>query len=122
MRSWYYVRGIARIERKMNDLTRQDLCVALGISYSTLRRIRRGQPVSSQTADRIQRGLKKLRHEDCLSVETPTRVLRLLLKPNRVRFNRIEYVEPNSLITVDVLEQLLEGHSQNRSKRQLDAS
>ena len=115
MRSWYYVRGIARLERKTDDLTRQDLCVALGISYTTLRRVRRGQPVSSQTLNRIQRGLKKLKYENCLSVEAPTRVLRLFLEPNRVRFNRIEYVEPNSLITVEVLEQLLEGRSFTKS-------
>jgi len=110
----YYIRDFSRIERSAG-LGCHQFAVKLGISYATLRRLRRGQPVSLKTLLSIKGGLRKLKYGRPVRVELPDRVLRLTLAENRVRFNRIEYMNPSDLITADVLTQLLEGHAFTRT-------
>jgi len=110
MRDWHYIRDFSRIESGAG-LPCHELLRELGISYTTLRRLRQGRPVTLATLRSIEGGLRKLKYERPIRVEVPDHVLKLALAENHVRFNRIEHMDPSSLITVEVLAQLLEGRA-----------
>jgi hypothetical protein len=114
MRRCFYIRNISSIERGAKRSCRE-LVAVLGISYTTLRRLRKGKPVTLETLRLIKHGLRKLKTTLSLRVETPDRVLKLALTPDTVRINRIDYIEPSSLITAEVLAQVIEGRAFTRT-------
>ena len=114
MREWNYIRNLDKLERHAS-LTNDKLAAALGISFSTLRRLRKGMPASEYTVQRIERGAKRLRWKHKLKIEKPSFTLKLNVNPRMLRYQRLELIDPNKLISADVLSKVIAGHAFTKS-------
>jgi DNA-binding XRE family transcriptional regulator len=85
MRQWYYVRNLAKAQKRIGK-TNAKFAALLGVSFATLRKIKKGKPVSSTIANRIQRQVNRRQWNKSTLIEQPKYILKLSIDPKIVRY------------------------------------